>query len=374
VSDEWRDYFDALQNMPGTVTRDVAHAPVIASFAQMAKQNKLTKPSTGVADKRQIGVLQMINAYRFLGNRWAQIDPLKRQERPAIAELEPSYYGFTEADLSLAERLGHRAATAVENARLYTERTRIAVTLQHALRPQSLPEIPGIEMSARYSPAGELNEAGGDFYDVFEPAGGYWTLVIGDVCGKGAGAAGVTALARHTLKAAAMSGQSPPEMLRILHQGLRHQPPGEDLCTVCLVTLARVREGARLGISLAGHQQPLLIAATGETEKVGEPGTLLGVRDPIEITESTATLGPGETLLLYTDGVLEGGKPRGRSGERRLLELCRQAPGLELSRFLERIERQVLESAGGALSDDVALLAIRPSPQPGQRTRWGRLD
>jgi len=100
VSDEWRDYFDALQNMPGTVTRDVAHAPVIASFAQMAKQNKLTKPSTGVADKRQIGVLQMINAYRFLGNRWAQIDPLKRQERPAIAELEPSYYGFTEADLS----------------------------------------------------------------------------------------------------------------------------------------------------------------------------------------------------------------------------------------------------------------------------------
>jgi 2-oxoglutarate dehydrogenase E1 component len=102
VSDEWRDYFDSLQNLPGA-GRDVAHAPVIASFAQLAKQGKplssaITTP--GVADKRQIGVLQMINAYRFLGNRWAQIDPLKRQERPAIAELEPSYYGFTEADLS----------------------------------------------------------------------------------------------------------------------------------------------------------------------------------------------------------------------------------------------------------------------------------
>ncbi|QSI78946.1 2-oxoglutarate dehydrogenase E1 component [Niveibacterium microcysteis] len=100
VPEQWRDYFDALQNMPGAVTRDVAHAPVIASFAQMAKQNKLATSAVGIADKRQIGVLQMINAYRFLGNRWAQIDPLKRQERPQIAELEPSFYGFTEADLS----------------------------------------------------------------------------------------------------------------------------------------------------------------------------------------------------------------------------------------------------------------------------------
>ncbi|GAA5183245.1 2-oxoglutarate dehydrogenase E1 component [Niveibacterium umoris] len=100
VPDQWRDYFDALQNMPGAASRDVAHAPVIASFAQMAKQNKLTASAVGIADKRQIGVLQLINAYRFLGNRWAQIDPLKRQERPQIAELEPSFYGFTEADLS----------------------------------------------------------------------------------------------------------------------------------------------------------------------------------------------------------------------------------------------------------------------------------
>ncbi|MDP5240442.1 2-oxoglutarate dehydrogenase E1 component [Uliginosibacterium sp. 31-16] len=108
VPDQWRDYFDSLQNLPGA-SRDVAHAPVIASFAQIAKQGKplsaaVTTP--GVADKRQIGVLQMINSYRFLGNRWAQIDPLKRQERPAIAELEPSYYGFTEADLSTSFNIG----------------------------------------------------------------------------------------------------------------------------------------------------------------------------------------------------------------------------------------------------------------------------
>ncbi|HSD39742.1 MAG TPA: 2-oxoglutarate dehydrogenase E1 component [Rhodocyclaceae bacterium] len=105
VSDQWRGYFDQLQNMPGG-GRDVAHAPVIASFAQMAKQNKQAGGASGVADKRQVGVLQMINAYRFLGNRWAQIDPLKRQERPSITELEPSHYGFTEADLSAPFNIG----------------------------------------------------------------------------------------------------------------------------------------------------------------------------------------------------------------------------------------------------------------------------
>ncbi|MEC5397104.1 2-oxoglutarate dehydrogenase E1 component [Uliginosibacterium sp. H1] len=105
VPDQWRDYFDSLQNLPGA-GRDVAHAPVIASFAQAAKQSRASGAATGVADKRQVGVLQIINAYRFLGNRWAQIDPLKRQERPAIAELEPSHYGFTEADLSAPFNIG----------------------------------------------------------------------------------------------------------------------------------------------------------------------------------------------------------------------------------------------------------------------------
>ena len=151
---------------------------------------------------------------------------------------------LTAADSALAERLGRRAGTAVENARLYTERTRIAHTLQQALLPESLPEIPGAEIEALYCAAGELNEVGGDFYDVFEYGADSWMLVIGDVCGKGPRAAGVTALARHTLRAAAMSGQSPPEMLETLHQALRRQPPGADLCTVCLVTVD-ARVGAR---------------------------------------------------------------------------------------------------------------------------------
>jgi PAS domain S-box-containing protein len=268
---------------------------------------------------------------------------------------------LTAADLPLAERLGRRAGTAVENARLYTERTRIANTLQRALLPDLPPEIPGMAISSLYSPAGALNEVGGDFYDAFESDNGGWTLVIGDVCGKGPRAAGVTALARHTLRAAGISGQAPGEMLQTLHRELRRQPPGADLCTVCLVTATRVGDRTRLGISLAGHQRPLLISRSGEVSQVGVAGTLLGVIDPIEIIESDAELLAGETLLLYTDGVVEGGRQNAGLAESGLSQLCRQAPQLELSQLLKRIENEVLRRAGGALRDDIALLAVRPS-------------
>jgi 2-oxoglutarate dehydrogenase E1 component len=98
VPDAWRTYFESLQHLPGAAS-DVAHAPVVASFAEMAKRGPVRTAAASGDDKRQVGVLQMINAYRFLGNRWAQLDPLKRAERPDISELEPSHYGFTEADL-----------------------------------------------------------------------------------------------------------------------------------------------------------------------------------------------------------------------------------------------------------------------------------
>lgn len=105
VPDEWRDYFDRLAQLPGFATRDVPHGPVVAAFADAAKQPRLAAaPATG--DKRQVSVLQLITAYRFLGNRWANLDPLKRQERPAIHELEPSFYGFTDADMNVPFNTG----------------------------------------------------------------------------------------------------------------------------------------------------------------------------------------------------------------------------------------------------------------------------
>ncbi len=254
--------------------------------------------------------------------------------------------------------------TAIKRAELAerllaTERGRIAHILQRGLLPESLAEIPGVEIETLYAAAGELNEVGGDFYDVFDYDDERAMLVVGDVCGKGPRAASVTALARHTLRAAAISDQSPTEMLSTLHQALLRQPPGADLCTVCLIVLVRESDGARLTIALAGHPPPLLIDAGGGVRQVGESGTVLGVIDPVNIEESEIELTAGETLLLYTDGVIEAGRPGNLLGEQGLLELCAAAPELPLVEFLKQIEQAALTRAEGRLRDDIALLALR---------------
>ncbi len=249
--------------------------------------------------------------------------------------------------------------TEVKRAQL--EERSIAHTLQRALLPESLPEVPHAEIEARYCAAGELNEVGGDFYDVFEHDEDSWMLVIGDVCGKGSRAAGVTALARHTLRAASMGGQSSAEMLQTLHRALRRQPPGADLCTACLVMVRPAAGRLRLTVTLAGHPPPLLIDARGDARPIGRPGTLLGVLDRIEVVECEELLRAGETLLLYTDGIPEAGRANEVLGERGLIELCRGAPRLALTGLLEHIERVALKHAEGSLRDDLALLGMRMS-------------
>jgi serine phosphatase RsbU (regulator of sigma subunit) len=171
----------------------------------------------------------------------------------------------------------------------------------------------------------------------------------------------VTALARHTLRAAAMLGQTPTAMLGTLHRALRGQAAGADLCTVSVVTLRRAEPGqaAELTVALAGHPPPLIIERSGRASHVGRPGTLLGVIDPIDISEVHTQLYPQQTLLLYTDGLPEAGRPHRQLGERGLQALCAQAPSLDLAALLAHIEQTALGHAQGMLRDDIALLAVR---------------
>jgi PAS domain S-box-containing protein len=267
-----------------------------------------------------------------------------------------------DADLGVAVRLGRRAGTAVESARLYTERSRIARVLQRALLPDSLPEMPGYEVAARYRPAGELNEVGGDFYDVLPYRDG-WMLVIGDVCGKGAEAASVTALARHTLRAAARLDADPAGMLELLHDTLQAQEPEGQMCTVCLVAVGPPEVRARLTIALAGHPRPLIVGPSGKASPAGEPGTVLGMIDPIALSEVPIELRQGETLLLYTDGVPEAA--RSRQDAAPLPEsLGAQVRGLALRDMLRAIEAAAVESAKGQPQDDIALLGLRLAGAP----------
>jgi serine phosphatase RsbU (regulator of sigma subunit) len=148
-------------------------------------------------------------------------------------------------------------------------------------------------------------------------------------------------------------------MLDTLHQALHHQPRGADLCTVCLVTMSLSGDGAQVNIALAGHEQPLLIDPRGRVNEVGEPGTLLGVLDSISINERQLQLRPGYTLLLFTDGVIDAGRPGRPLGASGLRALCAEAPELSLKELLERIERAARAHARGSLHDDIALLALR---------------
>ena len=281
---------------------------------------------------------------------------------------------LTAPDLALAVRLGRRAGTAVENARLYTERSRIAHVLQQALLPASLPRIDGAEVRALYHAAGEANQVGGDFYDVFRRRDGGWVLAIGDVVGKGPQAAGVTGLARHTLRAASASGRAPAEMLQMLHDALREQEAGRDMCTVCLVMLGDVARGAKATIALAGHPAPLLLDEHRNVAPVGRHGTVLGAVDPIEINETQIEIERDQTLLMYTDGVVDAGRPYAALEEAGLIEVCREHASSGLESLLHAVELTCLERANGGLRDDLALLALRLDGGPPAISRRAKRD
>jgi serine phosphatase RsbU (regulator of sigma subunit) len=270
----------------------------------------------------------------------------------------PSGRRFDERDLELAEELARRCATAIENARLYAERAYIARTLQESLLPAELPEIPGIESAARFRPTGEGQEMGGDFYDLFPSGGRGWTVVVGDVCGKGPDAAAVTALARYTLRAAAMRERLPSRGLHLLNEALLRQRTDRRFCTVAYAYLETVASGVRLGFASGGHPLPLLVRPDGTVEPVGAPGTLLGVVPDPTFEDRSVELSPGDALVFYTDGVIE---ERGDGGleEDQLEALLRDCAGKGADAIAARVEEEAIRSRNGHPRDDIAVLVLR---------------
>ena len=265
---------------------------------------------------------------------------------------------YTNADLALAEILGRRAALALDNSRLYQERSQLARSLQQSLLPTSLPKVPGLEVAARYRPAPE-GDVGGDFYDVFEVGDGRWALVIGDVAGKGPDAAALTALVRHTVRTAWLEkDRDPEEILRILH-GVILREETERFCTLILGTLDLSTQPHALVLASGGHPPPLVLRADGSVEAVRVPGMLVGALSEAEFARRELALGPGDSLLLYTDGIGDVGRPSQVPIEERLAELLRLCVGLDAELTANRIERHASSFEGA--SDDAALVVIRIS-------------
>ena len=280
-----------------------------------------------------------------------------------VSASSTSRYG--EDERALAEALAQRAAVAVDNARLYGERDHIARTLQRSLLPPELPAIPGVELAARYRPAGEGNEVGGDFYDAFPTGEMTWSVVIGDVCGKGPEAAAVTGLARHSLRAASVGERRPSAALRVLNEAMLQRDTEQRFCTVCYVRVHRAPEGARLTVCCAGHPLPLVLRADGAVEVVGRAGALLGVFAEPELSDVPVDLGPGDTVLLYTDGVTEEHGDDGFFGFPGLQETLAGCAGTDAESIAGRIEEAVAEFRPGAPRDDLSVVVLRLLPGAG---------
>ncbi|MEU5979014.1 SpoIIE family protein phosphatase [Streptomyces sp. NPDC047315] len=280
---------------------------------------------------------------------------------------KPSDDHFRQEILELAEDLSRRAALALDNARLYSERVAISQSLQRSLLPPESPQIPGVEVEVIYRAAGEGNEVGGDFYDVFPIRDGAYGFAIGDVCGTGPEAAAVTGLARHALRLLAREGFGGPAVLERLNAAILDEGARSRFLTLLYGELWPQEDGsAHLKVVCAGHPLPLRLRQDGTVESAAEPQPLLGVMEDLELYEQMVTLDPGDVLLCVTDGVTERREGSRMLGDDGLAEVLTTCTGLTAGAVASRVLRAVERFAAEPASDDMAILAMRiPEPRKG---------
>ena len=298
---------------------------------------------------------------RSIGMSSAMVVPMRVRDRVlGVITLVSAESGrvFSSGDLRLAEDLGLRAATAVENARLYRARSAIAQTLQASLLPPILPEVPSCDVGAVYQAAGEDYEVGGDFYDLFATSDDHWFAVIGDVCGKGPEAAAMTALVRYTIRAATARRHSPAAILHWVNEVLL----GENttrFCTVAMAHLDRSGGTAKLTVAVGGHPAPLVVRGDGRVEELAVGGTLLGLADDPTLVDVSAELGQGETILLYTDGVTEAGAPYRVWTPEELADVAAGAGDASAQALVDHVAEAARAGLATQPRDDIAMLALR---------------
>jgi PAS domain S-box-containing protein len=295
-----------------------------------------------------------------LGVRSAMIVPLEARGR-ALGSItfasSESGRSFGAHDLELAHDLARRAALAIDNARLYEERSHIARTLQRSLLPRRLPEIEWLEVAALYQPAGIMRtEVGGDFYDVFEAGDGVWGVVVGDVCGKGAEAAALTGMARHTIRGSTLRQTSPRGALEDLNRVMLRED-GERFCTVALGRVETTERAARLTVACGGHPLPFVLRRRGKVETIGAPGSLLGVFEDVSIEDRSTVLKPGDLAVFFTDGLVDSRHPTplDDGALRALVQAC---AGRGAQETVDRIAEAVADPSGQA-PDDICVVVLR---------------
>jgi len=303
----------------------------------------------GAVDERHLELL------RAVGFRSALVVPVRLGDRILGAlTLVSSDSGrvLDEFDRKLAEQVAARAAVAIENSRLYSQRSSIARTLQQSLLPERLPEIPGYELASVYLPAMEGSLVGGDFYDVWS-VGDSWMMIIGDVTGKGVDAAAMTALVRHTMRTASEFLTSPAELLARVDATLKQRPS----LSVCTALCLRLQDD-RATIAVGGHPLPLYVTEQ-RVSAVGEHGPLLGAFAEVSWQDIAVELQAGGTLVAYTDGITDAvGGTGTRFGFERLCDALDGVGDRSAAEVIGRLSEALAKFQTGAHADDTAAIAI----------------
>jgi serine phosphatase RsbU (regulator of sigma subunit) len=274
-------------------------------------------------------------------------------------------------EFELAHAVAVRAAVLVDNARMFAERSEVARALQDSLLPGVLPVVPGVELGARYRPAGHGLDVGGDFYDAFQADENWWVFAVGDVCGHGVEAASLTGLARHTIRSAAMSGVMPSAVLGHLNRMLMQHtteeaarydsdiPMTPRFCTVLVGAVQPTPDGVDIIVCSAGHPLPLVRRSTDKVVPVGVPGTLLGVVDEVTLTDTVVHLGRGEALVCYTDGLTDRRAGRRTFGEEGVVAAMLHSRTGGAGEMARQIEADAVGFVETEPTDDMAVLVLR---------------
>ncbi|MGW7347574.1 SpoIIE family protein phosphatase [Streptomyces sp. NPDC054854] len=286
-----------------------------------------------------------------------------------VTLLSTDDHTFDGHTIALAEDLARRAASAVRNARQYTQRVALARDLQAGLLLPDLPQVPGADVATYYHPAGEGLDIGGDFYDVFPLDHDRWAFMLGDVCGRGAIAATTTALVRHTARAVAPLLPGPDSVVEAINRALINRPGSHGTGFVTLVygQLTPTPDGLDIALVRAGHTLPLHLDTHGAAHPVHAAGALLGITADPEVTLHHLRLQTHESLLLYTDGITEARDRTGEQfGEDRLahaLNAVQQQPAAH--HVINALTHAVRTFTGShAIDDDQAALVLTATPYP----------
>ncbi|MBE1490771.1 PP2C family protein-serine/threonine phosphatase [Plantactinospora soyae] len=279
--------------------------------------------------------------------------------RAATAQAEHAT-AIAEAATALAEEVGAQAS-------------QLADTLQESLLPPHLPQVPGVEVAVRYRRGAGGTDVLGDFYDVFPSVRGAWAAVVGDVSGKGPQAAKTTALARYTLRAAAVRCATPSTNLATLNTALRAwYTDSSQYLTAVYATLRPHPDGVTARVSCGGHDAPLIRRADGTVEPLGRHGLILGWLPHPALHDQRTLLRPGDSLVLYTDGVTEGHRAGDRDmfGPDRLHQVLADTQATFGEQLATAIDNAVMTFTDGHVSDDTAILVIHV-PMPGDTATQG---